>query len=69
MHCPTCFEMCNTYQLKGKKNKCSSRTLHYILECLMVRWVVGSILYGGPFELLLIAGVTKVMVGAILSVG
>ena len=40
----------------------------------MVRWVVGSILHGGPIELFLIpagvmTGVTKAMVCAILSVG
>ena len=40
----------------------------------MVRWVVGSILHGGPIELFLVlasatqTGVTKAMVYAFLSV-
>ena len=38
----------------------------------MTRWVVGSILHGGPIELFLVpasAGETKAVVCAILSVG
>ena len=38
----------------------------------MVRWVVGSILRGGPIELFLVparAGLTKAVVCAIMSVG
>ena len=37
----------------------------------MVRWVVGSILHGGPIELFLVpaSGVSKVVVCVILSVG
>ena len=41
----------------------------------MVRWVVGSILHGGPIELFLVpasapqTGVTKAVVCVILSVG
>ena len=34
----------------------------------MVRWVVGSILHGGPIELFL-SGVTKAVVCVIFSVG
>ena len=42
---------------------------------LMVRWVVGSILHGGPIELFLVpskcftTGVTKAVVCVIMSVG